>query len=173
MATKHVEKIVFHDGNFAVERRFRDKKKPVEYLPVSTWGFEKNVTSFALVKRESENLESLDEPSNVVFYEIALSYSVVDLPLAKSIFVKTEKTRKILSESLKHFETYTVVFVKDMETGILHSAQAENCSGFPFSMVNVSKSRAKRVDYARAKELLDSGVLIGVFRDKELKEQVV
>jgi len=173
MTTKHVEKIVYHDGNFAVERRFRDKRKPLEYLPVSEWGFEKNITAMALVKRETENLESLDEPSNVTFYEIALSYSVIDLPLAKSIFVKTEKTRKILSESLRHFETYTCVFIKDMETGILHSAQSENCSGFPFSMVNVSKSKAKRIPFARAKELLDSGELIGVFRDRELKEQVV
>jgi hypothetical protein len=173
MVIKYTEKIAFKNGEFQVERRFPDKRKPHEFFPISQWGFAKNITTMAIVKRFSENLESLDEPSNVTFYEIALSYEVLESPLAKSIVLKAEKVRKILNESLNHYEVYTVVSIKDLRTGILSQAQPENLEGFPYSMVKVSKSRPKRVDFARAKELLDSGELIGIFNDKELREQVV
>jgi hypothetical protein len=173
MVTKYTEKIAFRDGEFQIERRFPDKTKKHEFFPISQWGFEKNITAMAIVKRETENLESLDEPSNVTFYEVAISYEVLESPLARSIVLKAEKIRKILNEGLNHYETYTVVAIKDLRTGILSQAQPENLEGFPYSMVKVSRSRPKRIEFARAKELLDSGELIGIFNDKELREQVI
>ena len=173
MVTKYTEKIVYHENEFVIERRFPDKRKPKEYFPISQWGFTKEITAFAIVKREVENVEDLEQPSNVVFYEISINYSVLETPLAKSIYLKSEKVRKILNESLNHYEVYSVVSIKDLQSGILSQAQPENLEGFPYSMVKVSKSRPKRIDFARAKELLDSGELIGIFRDRELSEQVI
>lgn len=174
MPTRFYEKIVFKDAEYVMRRHFpANMRKPDEYFPLSNYGFTKNLTAIAIVKRETENLESLDEPSNVTFYEVALSFDVLETPFAKPIYLKAEKTRKILAETLEHFETYTTVWIKNVETGQLNNAQPENLEGFPYSLVKVTKSRAKRINFERAKELLDSGQLIGIFRDKELSEQVI
>lgn len=173
MPIKYYEKIVYHEDQFVIERKFQDKQKPNEYLPLSSQGFVKGLTAIAIIRRESENLESLDEPQNLTFYEVALSFEVLETPLAKPIYLKSEQTRKILSEGLKHYETYTSIWIKNVESGQLHSAQLENLEGFPYSLVKVSKSKAKRIPFARAKELLDSGQLVGIFRDRELNEAIV
>ncbi|MCJ7425357.1 hypothetical protein MUP01_13995 [Candidatus Bathyarchaeota archaeon] len=170
---RYIERIVFKDDNFMIERSFPDKQKPHEFLPVSEWHFVKNCCAIALVKRQTENLESLDEPSNVTFYEIAVSFDVADLPISRSIYLKTEQTKKIISENLRVSETYTRVYVKNLENGILQEAQFEDSESFPFNVVKVSKSRPKRVTYERAKELLKSGQLLGIFNDKELSEVLV
>ena len=157
-----------------MRRRFPDKmQKPDEFYPLENYGFVKTLSTIGIIKRETENLESLDEPSNVTFYEVGIEFSVLETPLAKPIYLKSEQTRKILNESLNHFETYVSVWIKNVETGQLHNAQPENLEGFPYSLVKVTKSRPKRIPFARAKELLDSGQLIGIFNDKELSEQVV
>jgi hypothetical protein len=173
MPTKYYEKIVYHEDQFVIERRFPDKQKPSEYLPLSSLGFVKSLTAIAIIKRFSENLESLEEPQNLTFYEVTLSFEVLETPLARPIYLKAEQSHKILSESLRHVETYTSIWIKNAENGQLHSAQLENVSGFPYSMISVKKSRPKRIPFAKAKELLDSGVLVGIFRDKELSEQLI
>jgi len=173
MPTKYREKIVYHGDEFVIERKFPDKQKPHEYFPISNWGFVKSLTAIAIVKRETENLESLDEPSNLTFYEVEISFEVLETPLARPIYLKSEQGRKILNEGLNHYETYSSIWIKNAENGQLHNATFENSEGFPYSLVKVSKTKAKRIPFARAKELLDSGQLVGIFRDKELTEAIV
>ena len=175
MTIKFSERIVYKDETYQIERSFPDKRKPHEYFPVSSWGLTKSTSSTAIVKRELENSEDLDNPSNIALYEIPITWTVLENnPLAKAIFLVHGDFKKVLDEGLRHYEFYDVVFVKYLGNGIeTREAQLQNSGDFPFSMVTVTKGKPKRIPLDRAKLLIASKTCLGVYTSKDLTELIV
>jgi hypothetical protein len=168
------ERVVFKNDLYQIERKFPDKRKPVVLLPIESWGFSKETSSIAIVKRELENANDLENPSNIVLYEIPITWTVLDNPNAKSIFLKHGEFTKIINEDLKYREFFDVVriFVLD-NRGENHEAQLMNTSEFPFSMVSVKKGKAKRITLEEGKILMSGKKCLGIFTSKDLVEVFV
>ena len=184
MSEGYSEQLVYREDKYQVKRTYAhiDLKtkqlvvaKAVEYFPLenfaegSPWYATKNVTATVLIRHETENLDDIEEPVKATFYEQTIKFEVIDSPISKPIYLKTEQIRKILSQALEQYEHYRQIYIKNFETGQLNVAQTENSEGFPYSVVRVSKSKPKRIGFERAKELLDSGTVLGIFADKDLK----
>lgn len=178
------EVIVFREDKYQIKRTYShiDPKtrqlvviKAVEYIPLdsmpstSPWYATKSVTATVLIRHETEDLDDIENLVKAVFYEQTIDFDVIDSPISKPIYLKTEQTRKILSQALEQYEVYRMVYIKNLDTGQLNVAVTENSEGFPYSVVKVTKSKPKRVKFERAKELLDSGTVYGIFADKDLK----
>jgi hypothetical protein len=175
--TSYSEVVVFKDDQYQIQRTYRDsrtKGKEYEYFPVSQWNLTKHISGpIAIVKRETENLESLDEPTNVAFYEIALSFDVQETnPLSKPIFLVSGQIKKVLNEALRHYEFYEQVYIRNLDTTETFVAQTETEEIFPYSVVTITKGKAKRISFERAKEILDSGHCFGIFADKNLEKRL-
>ena len=172
----YTEQIVFKDGEFKIERYYGNPKSPVktyEYLPIETWDFVKHVDSSVLIIRTVENVEDIDQPQTALFYEMPLTFDVVDTPISKYVFLKTEKIRKIIAESLKTYEEYTMVYIRNLESSQTIMSQPDNTEGFPFSVIKVTRGKAKKITKEEADELVRSGKLYGIFADKDLTKRIV
>lgn len=175
--TKYSEVVVYKDDQYQIQRTYQDSKTKVreyEYFPVSQWNLTKHISGpIAIIKRETENLDSLDEPTNVTFYEIALSFDVQEEnPLSKPIYLVSGQIKKIISEALRHYELYEQIYIRNLDVGETFVAQTETEQIFPYSIITVTKSKAKRISFERAKEILDSGHCFGVYADKNLEKRL-
>ena len=168
------ERVVFKNDLFQIERKFPDKKKTPILLPIESWQFSKETSSVAIVKRELENASDLENPTDIVLYAIPITWSVLDNPNAKGIFLKHGEFVKVIDQDLKYREIYDTVriFVLDRR-GESHEAQLMNSNDFPFSMVAVKKGKAKRITIEEGKQLSAEKKCLGIFTSKDLVEVFV
>jgi hypothetical protein len=171
------EQIVFKDGEFKIEMTIGDPRsisKKYEYYPLETWNFVKKVETSVLIIKLVENNEDPDpdQPNNAYFYEMPLTFEVLDTPIAKHVYLKVERIRRIINEALKTIEETEMVYVRNLETSMTIMSQPDNCEGTLLSFVKVTRGKAKRITKEKADEIVKSGKYYAMFADVKLEKRI-
>lgn len=138
----------------------------IERLPLSAWGFVREISVNVIVIREIQNIGTFQQPTRLIYYVLPIKYTIDSR--FKEFYLKTETKKDEFDR------VFVRVYLRDIDVGSCVECPIPNqlYQKEAYPALLVEKGRERRIKKEELETLLKNGNVLGIF-DSSLQNKRV